>query len=98
MFAIEFSEQGKRMSANDKTLDIRIQSTRGTQDFSFAKETKIADVIIKAVAAFGFAPGDKFELVLASDPGQPLQPERTLVSYHIADGTVLILTAVGGGV
>jgi hypothetical protein len=92
-----YSEK-KNMSANDKTLDIKIQSTRGTKEFSFPKETKVADVITAAVAAFGFAPGDKFELVLASDPGQPLQPERTLVSYHITDGTVLVLTAIGGGV
>lgn len=86
------------MSPSDKTLEIKIQSTRGTKDFSFPKETKIADVIAKAVAAFGFAPGDRFELVLATNPGEPLQPERTLVSYHITDGTILVLTAVGGGV
>lgn len=86
------------MSPSDKTLDIKIQSTRGTKDFSFAKETKIADVIAKAVAEFGFAPGDKFELVLATKPEEALQPERPLVSYHIADGAILILTAIGGGV
>lgn len=86
------------MSPNDKTLEIKIQSTRGTKDFTFTKETKIADVIAKAVTAFGFTPGDKFELVLASNPGEPLQPERTLVSYHITDGTVFILTSIGGGV
>ena len=86
------------MSANDKNLEIKIQSTRGTKEFTFSKETKIAEVIAKAVTAFGFAPGDKFELVLAATPGEPLQPERTLVSYHITDGTVLVLTAIGGGV
>jgi hypothetical protein len=84
--------------AHDNTLDIKIQSTRGTKDFSFTKETKISEVIVKAVAAFGFAPGDKFELVLATNPGEPLQPERTLVSYQVTDGTILILTAIGGGV
>lgn len=86
------------MSEQDKTRTVQIQSTRGTKEFSFPKETKLSDVISTAVTAFGFAPGDKFELVLASNPGETLQPERTLVSYHIADGTVLILTAVGGGV
>jgi hypothetical protein len=86
------------MSADDKILEIKIQSTRGTKDFSFPKETKIADVITKAVTAFGFAPGDKFDLVLATNPGEPLQPEHPLVSYHITDGTVFILTAIGGGV
>lgn len=86
------------MSANDKNLEIKIQSTRGTKEFSFPKATKIAEVIAQAVTVFGFAPGDKFELVLATKPGEPLQPERTLVSYHITDGTVLVLTAIGGGV
>ena len=62
------------------------------------KQTKVADVIAKALTAFGFAPGDKFELVLASNPGEALQPERPLVSYHVADGMVLVLTAIGGGV
>jgi hypothetical protein len=79
-------------------LKIKIQSTRGTKEFSFSEETKIADVIAKAVEAFGFAPGDKFELVLAVHAGEPLQPERTLASYNFADGTALILTAIGGGV
>lgn len=84
---------------NEKdTLEIKIQSTRGTKEFSFPKETKVADVLAKVVSAFGFAPGDRFELVLAMNPGEPLQPERTLVSYHITDETVLILTAIGGGV
>ncbi len=79
-------------------LEIKIQSTRGTKEFSFSKETKIAAAIAEAVPVFGFAPGDKFELVLATNPGTPLQAELTLVSYHITDGTIFILTAIGGGV
>ena len=86
------------MNAKDKSIEVKIQSTRGTKDFSFPKETKISEVIEQAVNAFGFAPGDRFELVLASNPGEPLKPERTLVSYHIVDGTVLVLTSVGAGV
>lgn len=91
-------EEGPRPGKDDRTLEILIQSTRGSKKFSFPKETKIGDVIAKAVAAFGFAQGDKFELVLATNPGEPLRPERTLVSYHIKNGDVLILTAIGGGV
>ena len=83
---------------DDRTLEIVIQSTRGSKKFSFPKETKVAEVIEEAIVAFGFAPGDKFELVLATNPGEPLRPERTLVSYHIKDGDILILTAIGGGV
>ena len=86
------------MTQHDNTIEVKIQSTRGTKEFSFPKETKVEDVINQAVAAFGFVRGDKFDLVLASKPGEPLQPERPLVSYHIVDGTILVLTAVGGGV
>ena len=86
------------MSADDKTITIKIKSTRGTQEFTFEKQTKISEVIEEAVRVFGFAPGDRFELVLESNPGEPLRPERTLVSYHITDGTILVLTSIGSGV
>jgi hypothetical protein len=83
---------------DDRTLDIVIQSTRGSKTFSFPKEAKVAEVLESVIAAFGFAPGDKFELVLATNPGESLRPERTLVSFHIKDSDILILTAIGGGV
>lgn len=52
-----------------------------------------------AVSKFGFASeGTVFTLVLAAAPGQALDPLRTLQSLHIADATVVILTAVGTGV
>ena len=82
----------------DRTIKIVIQSTRGKNVFSFPKLTKIADVIDKAVQFFDFQQGDRFELVLATKPGEPLQPQQTLASYQIEDDSVLILTAIGGGV
>jgi hypothetical protein len=86
------------MNANDKNLQLSISTSRGTKEFSFPKQTKVADVIHQVVTAFGFASGDRLQLVLASNPEEALQPERTLVSYHLTDGTKLILTAVGSGV
>jgi hypothetical protein len=86
------------MSANDKNLELNINTTRGNRLFSFLKQTKIEEVIRQIVTAFGFAGGDTFQLVLASNPTEALQPERPLVSYHLTDGTTLILTAVGSGV
>jgi hypothetical protein len=83
---------------NDKELAVSVQSTRGTKSFNFPKTAKISDVISAAVSAFGFAPGDRFELALATNPGEVLQPERPLVSYHVTDGTVFLLTSIGGGV
>ncbi len=79
-------------------VSIIIQSTRGEKPFTYPKTTKISEVIEQAVAAFGFVKGDKFSLALASDPGTTLDPNRPLVSYHIVDGTKLILSAIGGGV
>lgn len=84
--------------ANEKDVQVEVQSTRGSKTFTFAKEAKISDVIKTAAEAFGFSPGDTFRLVLKSNPSEPLQPNRTLVSYHVDDGTVLILTDVGSGV
>jgi basic membrane lipoprotein Med (substrate-binding protein (PBP1-ABC) superfamily) len=86
------------MKQNDQTLQITIQSTRGAKEFSFPKQAKVAEVIAQAIVAFGFAQGDNFQLALADNPAETLQPERPLVSYHIVDGTILILTATGSGV
>ena len=72
----------------DRTIKIVIQSTRGKNVFSFPKLTKIADVIDKAVQFFDFQQGDRFELVLATKPGEPLQPQETLASYQIEDDSV----------
>ncbi len=86
------------MNSIDQNLEVTVNSTRGTQQFSFPKQTKVEDVIRQAVTAFGFATGDDFQLVMESNTADPLQPERPLVSYHIADGAVLILTSIGSGV
>ena len=83
---------------DDRTIEIIIQSTRGEKQFSFSKLAKIADVIAKAIVGFGFTPGDRFELVLATKPGEPLQTQETLAAYQIEDGAVLRLTSIGGGV
>ncbi len=87
------------MHADDKqTLSITIQTTRGSRGFDLPKTAKVADAIAAAVAAFGFAPSDTFTLVLASEVEHAMDLNRTLVSYHVQDGTVLILTAIGSGV
>jgi hypothetical protein len=91
------SNEGPKQHPRDD-ISVIIQSTRGTKPFDFPKTAKISDVIDQAVVAFGFVKGDKFSLALASDPGTALDPNRPLVSYHIVDGTQLILSATGGGV
>ncbi len=83
---------------DDKSIELTIETTRGTKVLSFEKTAKVADVIAAAVREFGFSSGDRFELVLKSDTAEPLRPERTLVSYHLTDGTTVVLTAIGAGV
>ena len=92
------SNHRKPHHPEDRPLRILIQSTRGEKPFSFSQRDTIADVIDRAVDRFEFREGDRFDLVLAANPGEPLLPERTLASYRIEARAVLILTAVGGGV
>jgi hypothetical protein len=80
------------------TIDLTIQSTRGTRSLSLPKTAKVAEVIEQARVAFGLASGDRYELVRADQPGEILLHERTIESYHLTDGTVLTLTWTGGGV
>jgi uncharacterized ubiquitin-like protein YukD len=82
----------------DGTIEIVIQSTRGTLKLSFFMQASIAEVIDKAVDELGFVSGDKFDLVLPGDPGKPLGLECKLQDLGVKDGDILILTATGGGV
>lgn len=86
------------MSTEKHTLNITVQSTRGTRSFELPKTATVQDVIATAASAFGFAAGDTFVLVLATDVEHPLDSHRTLVSLHVEDGTTFILTATGTGV
>lgn len=82
----------------EKQVKVEVQSSRGSKTFDFSREDKVSTVISTAAEAFGFSLSDTFRLVLKSNPSEPLQPDRTLVSYHVADGTVMILTDIGSGV
>jgi hypothetical protein len=82
----------------DHEVVLIVQTTRGEKNIRFSKTAKIQDVIEAAIKEFGFAHGDQFQLVLGSNPSEILAPDRTLVSYHLIDGTIVILTAIGSGV
>lgn len=91
------NEKTGKPVANDRDITVIVKTTRGDKTYTFPKTTKIAEVISQTVKDCGFAPGDRYELVRDSDK-TVLQQERTLVSYHIEDGTVLILSSIGSGV
>jgi len=84
---------------NDALITLTITTTRPgafTQDFP--KTAKVSEVIEAARVHFGLAAGDRYDLALSSNLSEILDHNRTLVSYHLTDGTGLTLTWTGSGV
>lgn len=86
------------------TLSLRVQTPRGLWSIDqppdaprrpiYALNSKIQQIINDAREVFGFVEdGNKY--VLMHDD-QPLAPERTVASYHLKDGALLILSVQGG--
>jgi len=84
---------------NEKDLELIVQSSRGSKEFTFLREAKIADVIATAAKTFGFSASDIFShRARPRNPGQPLQAERTLVLISPLRWDRFSLTDVGSGV
>lgn len=79
----------------DNQLSVKIRTTQGTWSTDFPTTTKVEDVIKATMQHFGFAPNGQYELRLEREPNTPVKPERTLVSYGMKDGDVLIFTDLG---
>jgi hypothetical protein len=79
------------------TIQVTIQSPRGSDLFTFDKTVKVAEVIQTARQKFGFEPG--VFVLRRQTPDEVLAPERPLVSYHIQSGeTLLLVPEMGSGV
>jgi hypothetical protein len=79
------------------TIEVTIQSARGSTHLTFEKTTKVAEVIETARQKFGFEPGTF--ILRRQTPDEVLAPERPLVSYHIESGeTLLLVPEMGSGV
>jgi len=89
---VDFNETKK---GNDSEVEIEVNTTQGSMARTFSKTAKIQDVINAVIAFFQFAQNGSYELRKDSDPQVALKPERTLVSYHIADGEIFIFTDLG---
>ena len=77
-------------------ITVVVESRRGAKSFVCARRATVAEVLGAVARDFGMAHGDRLLLVPAASPGTALLAERTLDSYGIGDGTLLVLTAVGG--
>lgn len=87
-----------------RAVRLRIQTPRGLWSMDEPKDaplrpkytvsTKIEQVIQDARSVFKFVEQDsKYSLLLGNDV---LEPLRTLASYRIEDGTLLVLSVQGG--
>ena len=83
------------MNKHDKNLTITVQTSQGNYEGTFLKTAKVQDVIDAVKEHFGFSDNGNYELRLETNPDEALEPQRTLVSYHIEDETVLVFTDLG---
>jgi hypothetical protein len=80
-----------------KTITVQILTGKGpAKTYTVPQQTKVSDLIATAVSDFGLPPGDSYTLTRQSNE-EELSPERPLVSYHLADNEILVLTDVTGG-
>lgn len=79
-------------------LDIIIQTPKGNWETTFPKTTKISEVLSAVIGHFGFANNGSYELRLNENPNEALKPERTLISYQIKDGDILVFIDFGQAV
>lgn len=92
------TETAKGGGHDDQDLHLKVIWADDDANVEIRKTAKVSDLIAFAVGKLHLAPGDKYDVSLPKKPGEPLDHNRTLVSYHLKDGDELLLTATGGGV
>ena len=98
------AQQNEPEGHGSPELELQVQTPRGLWSETAPKDarkrpmyvahTKVATVIEDARSVFNFVEQDsKYELFLGS---VQLEPQRTLSSYHLTNGTLLVLSVQGG--
>lgn len=77
-----------------KEVTVTVQTGRKDVVLTVSQETKIETIIQEAVKEAGYDPNGKYVLLLGEER---LDPQRTLVSYHVGEQVTLVLTDAGGG-
>ena len=86
----------EKKGASDSDLTVTIKTPLGDwENVTFPKTAKVQDVINATIAKFQFAQTGNYKLFLEPDTSYALQPERTLVSYHVKDGDVFLFADLG---
>lgn len=87
-----------KKNTDKNVLDLIIQTPKGNWETSFLKTAKISEVLSAVISHFGFANNGSYELRLNDNPNEALKPERTLISYQIKDGDILVFIDFGQAV
>jgi hypothetical protein len=102
---IEHNPETNRPAADGQPkIQLRVQTPRGLWSMNEPKgaekrpeypiSAKVEQVIADARSVFKFVEEDsKYTLLRGNDP---LEPQRTLASYHIENNTLLVLSVQGG--
>lgn len=96
--------QSEEKHPQHQCLSLRVQTTRGLWSIDqppeaprrpvYAPSSKIQQIINDAREVFGFVEDGNKYVLLHND--KQLEPERTVASYHLKDGALLILSVQGG--
>lgn len=97
-------EEKDKDKGNQRHVTLQIQTPRGLWNKKlpataqlrpvYDKTTKIQQIIDDARTVFKFVENDnKYALFLGENQ---LEPNRTIVSYHLEDETLLVLSVQGG--
>ncbi len=92
------TETAKGGGHDDQDLELKVIWADDDAELKVHKTIHVSEFIALAVSKLNLASGDKYDVALPGKPGEPLDHNRTLVSYHLKDGDELLLTATGGGV
>jgi hypothetical protein len=98
------SQRGDVNPAHSHVIEIKVQTPRGLWSMDqppdapkrprYPVSTKVEQVILDARTVFKFVEQDSKYTLLRGN--EILEPQRTLASYKIEDGTLLVLSVQGG--
>lgn len=96
--------EGRGKGDEKNLVSLQVQTPRGlwsettppnaTRRPVYPQSTKIEQIITDARAVFNFTEADNKYVLLHGQ--EKLEPQRTIVSYHLESGTLLVLSVQGG--
>ena len=83
-------------SKTNSNINLTIQTAKGSWTDSFSKSLTVQALIQAVITHFGFAADGNYQLKLKGTTDN-LEPSRTIGSYNLPDGQILVFTDLGKG-